>query len=321
MTFLPPVIAAVISWLVLRLLLARPAQLPTDLPNQRSLHTKAVPRGGGIAIWAGWLAAIAWLPGPKPWLFPAVAVMAVSFCDDYRPVPVVLRLLVHAAAAAAWVMLALPDVHPIIATAVIVWMANLYNFMDGSDGLAAAMALTGFGAYAAGAWIAGNADAPVLLAIAAAVVPFLAWNWPPARIFLGDVGAVPMGFLAGVFGIAGWQQGFWPAWFPALVFMPFIADATVTLARRILRAERIWEAHRSHYYQRVVRLGGGHAGALALYGALMIGGAASALLALAIAPSAGPALLAGWTLVIVVVFGAIDYYWHRHEKEFDESKC
>ncbi len=102
-------------------------------------------------------------------------------------------------------------------------------------------------------------------------MPFLAVNFPPSRLIMGDVGAVPLGFLAAAFGCALVAGGHWPAWFPALVFLPFIADATTTLARRALRGERIWEAHRSHYYQRLHRLGAGHRGTLAIYGAWMAG--------------------------------------------------
>ena len=97
--------------------------------------------------------------------------------------------------------------------------------MDGSDGLAATMAACGFGALAAGAAIGGASVLPAL-ALVAACLPLLAVNVPPARIFMGDVGAVPLGFLAALLGLAGWGAGTWPAWFPLLVFLPFVADAT-----------------------------------------------------------------------------------------------
>src|SRR6476659_1011719 len=94
--------------------------------------------------------------------------------------------------------------------------------------------------------------------VAAAAAAFLLFNFHPARIFMGDAGAIPLGFLAATLGVTGWINGLWPLWLPVLVFSPFIADASVTLAKRALRGEKIWQAHREHYYQRVVRAGFGH---------------------------------------------------------------
>ncbi|MFI4952083.1 MAG: glycosyl transferase [Burkholderiales bacterium] len=319
---LPALIAAAVAGIALACLL-RTGRLPVDRPNPRSLHRDAVPRGGGLAIWLGWCAGIAWLPGPRPWLLPLLAIVIVSLIDDWRGMPLTLRLFVQLAAALAWLWLAgpVPEV-PVAAVTIvaIVWMSNLYNFMDGSDGLAGTMTLVGFGAYALAASWAGSERAPVLLALAAAVAPFLLANWPRARIFLGDAGAVPLGFLAGVFGIEGCRQGWWPAWFPLLVFLPFIADATATLLRRLLRGQRIWEAHRDHYYQRLVRLGFGHAGTLALYGALMIGTAVSALAALSRAPQTGLYLLVEWGAVLALLFWSIGQQWRSRIGSLDDSK-
>src|SRR5690606_10611586 len=135
----------------------------------------------------------------------------------------------------------------------------LYNFMDGSDGLAGGMAVIGFGAGGAAAWLAGDAALPPgHLCVAAAAAASLVFNRPPPRTFLGGAGSVPLAFLAAALGSFGWRAGCWPAWFPVLVFAPFVIDATLTLARRIARRERIWQAHRDHYYQRLVRMGWGH---------------------------------------------------------------
>ena len=321
MTGLAAIIAAAMSWAALELALRRRSWLPLDMPNARSLHAAPLPRGGGVAIWVGWFAGTLWVPGAKAWLGPLLAVIVVSLLDDLRGVHPALRLLVHLAAAAIWVALAQPALNPLLAVLVIVWMANLYNFMDGSDGLAGAMAVVGFGAYAGAAWIAGGDGAAQFLALAAATLPFLFRNLPPARILMGDVGAVPLGFLAAVFGFTGWQEQWWPAWFPIVVFLPFIGDATLTLAVRLLRGARVWEAHREHHYQRLVRLGWGHRGTLALYAALMVGTAASALAGLAWAPEgAGPVLLAFWGALLGLVFAAIDYQSRRRVAEIEESK-
>jgi len=320
MTALAAIIAAAMSWSVLSVVLRRADFLPLDIPNARSLHARALPRGGGLAIWAGWLAGTLWLPGAKPWLGPFFAIVAVSLVDDLRGLHPAIRLIVHLAAAATWVWLAGTGINPLLALLLIVWMANLYNFMDGSDGLAGAMAVVGFGSYAAASWLAGGAGTALFLALAAATVPFLARNAPPARILLGDVGAVPLGFLAAVFGIMGWQAQWWPAWFPILVFLPFIADATLTLLYRLLRGARVWQAHREHYYQRLVQMGWGHGRTLALYSALMVAIAASGLIAIARAPEAGIVLLIGWSAILALVFAVIEYHWRRRGVGFEESK-
>jgi len=251
---------------------------------------------------------------------PLLLIIAVSFWDDRYGVPAGVRLLVQAIAACAWVWLSNAPVNSFVAVLAIVWMANLFNFMDGSDGLALAMALIGFGAYAMAASMAGAGDATILWALVAAIAPCLVLNFPPARVFMGDVGAVSLGFVAATFGISGWAGGAWPAWFPPLVFLPFIADASVTLVLRGLSGATIWEPHREHFYQKLVQLGFGHRGTLVLYGALMMGTAASALLAMVRAPAAGPSLLALWSAIMALLFGAIGYYWRIRDLGFDESK-
>ena len=223
-------------------------------------------------------------------------------------------MMVQLAAAALWFILDAGSVNVAIALIAIIWMANLFNFMDGSDGLAATMAVFGFGAYSFVSAANGNADAPLMLALPAATLPFLFFNWPPAKIFLGDVGAVPLGFLAAVWGISGWQNESWPAWFPVLVFLPFIADATLTLIRRLARGQRIWEPHRVHFYQKLVQLGLGHRGTLALYAALMAGTSLSAVAALLRAPAAGMLLLGLWAVVLTLLYISIDYSWQKSEQ-------
>ncbi len=242
-------------------------RIALDQPNARSLHDTPVPRTGGIGLLAGIAAGWA-IAGPNwPWpLWAGLAiVIAVSLLDDLFHLSAALRLAAHflAAALAAPVLLEPQASLLLIAFAVLAtsWMCNLYNFMDGSDGLAGGMTVSGFLAYAAAAGFAGHGPFALMnLAIAAAAGGFLVFNFHPARIFLGDAGAVPLGYLAATFGLTGWHQGAWPWWFPLLVFSPFIVDASVTLLRRLLTGARVWEAHRDHYYQRLVRLGLGHRG-------------------------------------------------------------
>ena len=191
-------------------------------------------------------------------------------------------------------------------------MTNLYNFMDGSDGLAGGMALFGFAAYGLAGWLVGDGILAALAAsIAAAAAAFLAFNFPPARVFLGDAGAIPLGFLSATLGLLGWREAYWPIWFPVLVFSPFILDASVTLARRALRGERFWEAHKTHYYQRLVQLGWGHRNtALAEY-SLMAACGAVALWALG-RPPLDQWLAVGVMAALYSVLAAmVDLAWRR----------
>jgi UDP-N-acetylmuramyl pentapeptide phosphotransferase/UDP-N-acetylglucosamine-1-phosphate transferase len=311
--------AFALSTLVVALLLRHAGRLPQDAASARSLHQGAVPRGGGLAILAGAAVALAWgvprLPGhPGAWLAAVAAVAAISFADDVRGVPAGWRLAVQLAAGAIAASQAAEGALPVaLAALAIAWGANLFNFMDGSDGLAAAMAIVGFSAYAIAAGAAGVPWAPYG-AIAAATLPFLAVNRPQASMFMGDVGAVTLGFLAAALGIAGTASGTWPAWFAPLVFLPFLADATVTLALRARRRERVWEAHRSHYYQRLNTLGAGHRGTLALYGAAMLACAAFAITCLLLKPQAGPTALGVAIGAHLIGFAAIDYHDRRMKR-------
>jgi UDP-N-acetylmuramyl pentapeptide phosphotransferase/UDP-N-acetylglucosamine-1-phosphate transferase len=237
--------------------------LPLDQPNERSLHRQPVPRIGGLGVIAGivlgWVLAA---PEQSILLLAATVLLAlVSLADDIRSLPVIFRLLFHTAAAVAAVSVVAPAVtaSAVIWVAALVWMTNLFNFMDGSDGLAGGMALLGFGCYGLAALGEGDvAMAAISWSIAAAATGFLVFNFHPARVFLGDCGSIPIGFLAGALGLLGWRSGIWPVWFPCMVFAPFVVDATATLLRRLWRGEPFWQAHRDHYYQRLVRMGWGH---------------------------------------------------------------
>ncbi len=320
---LAPALAFGVSAAVIAALARHPGIAPHDRPNERSLHEGVVPRAGGWAVVGGWLVA-ALVAGAPPAMSGAsfaallvalAALFAASLADDYRGVGAGWRIAIQFAGAALVAAALARDAHVGVAwgaatTLVIVAATNFYNFMDGSDGLAGAMAVTGFASLAAGAALAG-APYATLLSLAAAALPFLARNLPPARIFLGDAGSAPIGFLAAATSVAGVAGGLWPAWFPLLVFLPFAADATVTLARRAFAGERVWEAHRSHYYQRLVRLGAGHRGTLAVYGTLMLGCGATAVACAAWRPAAGAVALAAWCAIVALVFARIDYHWRQ----------
>jgi UDP-GlcNAc:undecaprenyl-phosphate/decaprenyl-phosphate GlcNAc-1-phosphate transferase len=304
------------SMIVMRVLLRRFGSVALDRPNARSLHQHPVPRTGGVAVLLGAAVALAfgaaqaWLP-----MLIALCLAVVSFVDDLRGMPTAIRMMFHLAGAAALAWYVLSPMHPLELALIILgvaWLTNLYNFMDGSDGLAGGMSVIGFGAFAAAAHLAGHvALATLCIALAAASAAFLTHNFHPARIFLGDVGSIPLGFLAGALGLLGWRDDVWPLWFPVLVFGPFIADATVTLVKRLVRGERVWRAHREHYYQRMVRMGLGHRmTAWVAYGA-MLGCAGAALLGRSQSPAMQVAAFAGGSGLLAALAIWVDVSWMR----------
>jgi len=286
-------IAFFVSYFGTRLLIGLLTRLAVlDHPNHRSSHDTPVPRGGGIAVLAAlllaWLAAWALLPGgPGP--VPVIALIAaalalVSWIDDVRGLGPLPRFAAQALAVAALLYLAplpgpvfgghLPPALDLALTALIwLWFINLFNFMDGIDGIAGVeVAAIGLGVFIAAkigkldpAWLALG------LSTAGAAVGFLRWNWHPAKIFLGDVGSIPLGFLLGWL-LLGLAASGYPA--PALILPAyFVGDATLTLLRRLARGERIWEAHHDHFYQLAVKSGLRHdqvAGIVAVAGLFMV---------------------------------------------------
>jgi len=318
-----PVVASVVSFVVafiaIRVLLSRFGHLALDRPNERSLHEKPIPRTAGIAVLLGGALSLAFGAAELWAAFSLAGVLAaVSIADDMRGLPAWSRLLAHALAASAlvWYVLSPMDLVPMAVLIVaVVWITNLFNFMDGSDGLAGGMALIGFGAFGAAAWLAGERGvAAGCLALAGASAAFLLHNFHPARIFLGDVGAVPLGFLAAGLGLIGWRDDLWPLSFVALVFALFIGDATVTLVRRLLRRERVWQAHRDHYYQRMVRMGLGHRRTAWLAYAAMLVCAAAALAGRVQPPAVQAGIFAGVTVLLAAFAIWVDLRWARFQR-------
>lgn len=274
-----------------------------DHPNERSLHTRPTPRTGGIAIVTalmvvGSVAAIFFATEWQRLGYLAVAVLLVavtSFVDDRRGLASGYRMIAHLIAAAVLVVggfslealtfeggsFVLVSVSATVASILcIAWMINLYNFMDGMDGFAGGMAVLGFGVFAAfGAWHGQWLFATLNLIVSAGAAGFLLFNFPPARIFMGDAGSSTLGLLAAAFSLWGARDDVFPFWIAALVFSPFIVDATVTLLRRLCRREKIWLAHKTHYYQRLVQAGWTHRKTVQCEYVLMLACAISAFLA------------------------------------------
>jgi UDP-N-acetylmuramyl pentapeptide phosphotransferase/UDP-N-acetylglucosamine-1-phosphate transferase len=299
---------------LLRLLLSpRVAAWFLDQPNERSLHASPVPRTGGLGIVPGLVVGMLLAGGDMLLMALAAGLMLLSLLDDWKHLPAAWRLFGHLAAATVFVLAYFPAAGwlglPVLVLAV-GWMINLYNFMDGADGLAGGMTVVGFCTYAVAAGLAGNAPfALASLCVVAAAAAFLMFNFPPARIFMGDAGSIPLGFLAAALGLVGWRNGLWPLWFPLVVFGPFVADASVTLLRRALRGERIWTAHRSHYYQRLVLTGWSHRQlAVTEYG-LMLFGSVAALLALNQAAPVQALIVASLAVVYLLAGRTVDRRW------------
>ena len=318
-----PIVSALATLLLIAWMLRTQGRWPLDVPNQRSLHARPVPRSGGIAMMAGVFSGFAILQTPLVVVLPAAALVAVSHLDDVYGLPIPARLGAQVAAAAGFAFGALPAAGlPSLVLIVIgiLWITNLYNFMDGSDGLAGGMTVAGFAFLGAGAWMSGDDALLIECAIvAAAGAAFLPFNFPPARIFMGDAGSVTVGFLAALLSVSGWRDGDWPLWFPAAVFAPFVADSTVTLLRRIGAGERFWEAHNKHYYQRLVRMGWGHRRtALAEY-ALMLACGTTALWALREPLPLQLGALVGLVALHAALALWVDHAWRRRGNKSIES--
>lgn len=272
------VVAMVMTGVLRRYALARNL---LDIPNARSSHSAPTPRGGGVAIVLSTLLGVVWLrssgfisPNEFWGILGAGGLVAlIGFVDDHRHIAAHWRLLAHFVAA-AWIVLWMGAPSSLTAfsghfdllwlgyalTAVyLVWMLNLYNFMDGIDGLASMEAITVCLGGALVHFLAGQTEPAMLpLLLAAAVTGFAIWNFPPARIFMGDAGSGFLGIMFGILSVqaASTSMTLFFAWLVLLGV--FITDASLTLLRRLFRGERVHQAHRTHAYQHAARRHGGH---------------------------------------------------------------
>ena len=249
-----------------------------DIPNARSSHTTPMPRGGGLAIVLTFFVGLLYLYARGAILIEyAIAlfgggglVALVGFFDDHKHVPARWRILIHFVAAAwalywvggfptlnlAGISLNLSIFGYVLGAVFLVWLLNLYNFMDGIDGIAGIEAL--FVALAAGLLECSSVNTgnelPMLALLASACLGFLIWNWPPAKIFMGDVGSGFLGFVLGSLALITVHSGNLSIWSWLILLAVFWVDATFTLLRRIVRGDRWYQAHCSHAYQHASRL-------------------------------------------------------------------
>jgi Fuc2NAc and GlcNAc transferase len=274
-------VGTVVGWALTRVILiyARSRSL-IDIPNDRSSHHRPTPRGGGLSMVIVFLAGLGgayWLDLVARKEFLAllggtVLVAGIGFWDDHQDVRARWRILIHFVAAfwsLAWIggfpAFSILNVefapgalgYPLGAL-FLVWLLNLFNFMDGIAGIAGSEGLF-ISSCAALICILGKStagpegDLIILTVLASSCLGFLLWNWPPASIFMGDVGSGFLGFVLGVIALITAHKGLLSIWFWLILFGVFIADASVTLLRRVVRGERWYEAHRSHAYQHASR--------------------------------------------------------------------
>ncbi len=233
-----------------------------DVPNERSMHETPVPRGGGLAIMSVILAGITYYVPNSYLIAPVAILMLVSWLDDKYKLSAALRLLAHLTAAFLG-CLALGDsfmlfdgLLPFWADRLIMvicwaWIINLYNFMDGIDGITATQTMAiaiGVGLFVSFLHLPLPYGIEIATIAFGACGGFLLYNWHPAKIFMGDVGSVPLGFLVGFFMFKLVSMGY-PL--PALLIpLYYLTDSGITITRRALRGEKIWKPHREHFYQR-----------------------------------------------------------------------
>lgn len=280
-----------------------------DHPNERSSHSLPTPRGGGLGVTpvlaAGLILTAYTVPSGSALLAAgALVLMAVSWLDDRRGLPPLPRFAAQAAIIAATLIgldygavfggILPPWLDQLLVGLGWLWFVNLYNFMDGIDGITGVESATiGLGIALVAALGGETILIPPAVVVAACGLGFLVWNWPPAHIFLGDSGSIPLGFVLGglLIHLAAHGQ------LAAALILPgyYIADATITLLWRLKDGERIWQAHRRHFYQRAVRGGQSHARVSAVVGLgnLM-------LIACACLAASGFVSMAGLTAVLVV---------------------
>ncbi|WP_448189836.1 MraY family glycosyltransferase [Azospirillum sp. sgz301742] len=287
-----------------------------DHPNDRSSHTIPTPRGGGWGVMLTLLPAWALIGGEHgglrtvlPILAGAAALMAISWIDDRRGLGPAPRFMTQIAAVAVGLAalpadgLVLQGLAPlwldrVLAALAWLWFVNLFNFMDGINGLAGSEAATIGGGLALVAGLVGLKPDLALygLAAAGAALGFLRWNWDPAKVFMGDVGSVPLGYALGWLLLTVAASGVWPA--ALLVPAYFLTDATFTLLRRAAEGKKVWQAHREHFYQKATQRGRSHAEVVR---AVLVANAALVVLAAASLSIGWTALPAGAAVVVLLL--------------------
>lgn len=295
-----------------------------DVPTERSNHTQPIPKGGGLAIIgaiiAGHLAlsvfGITWLQPYWPVFVSALFLASISWWDDLKGLPVLWRLTAHIAVVTA--TLALMPEHILVFQGILpvwadklavgllwVWFINLYNFMDGIDGITASETLALCAGIALVGWMMDiNSVVLSSLIIAAAIIGFLPWNWHPAKLFMGDTGSISLGFLVGWLLIEIAMTGYWVV---ALILPAYyLADSGITLLKRLSEGKKIWQAHSEHYYQYAVRQGRPHHH-------VVMGVSACNIILISIALLSTIHIAPFWVFLLLGIIAAVSMlYWLRN---------
>jgi UDP-N-acetylmuramyl pentapeptide phosphotransferase/UDP-N-acetylglucosamine-1-phosphate transferase len=253
------------------------------LPGARQSHEGVVPTGGGIGMIvaisavSGWQGTESGLPGAwVAWVVPAALVLSlIGWLDDRRPVSPLFRFIVQLAV--SFGLLAFLLDHgmdwpwPVVigGGVMLVWLMNLYNFMDGSHGMAGFQGVFVAGCFAVLSWSAGHVPLALVGGIVAgACAGFLPWNFPRPRIFMGDAGSVPLGFMLGALILVGMLESVISLPEALLLLAVFLVDASLTLFKRVIRGERWYTPHKQHVYQRLIAQGWRHSRVLLVYQAI-----------------------------------------------------
>jgi UDP-N-acetylmuramyl pentapeptide phosphotransferase/UDP-N-acetylglucosamine-1-phosphate transferase len=284
-----------------------------DLPNERSSHTLPTPRGGGLATTPVMVLALLAMPDFRSLAYGAMVLLAISWVDDRKGLPPLPRFAAQMVVVVAF-LLALPAGNlvfqgflPVWADHLLaglcwLWFVNLYNFMDGIDGITGIETISlGLGV----ALVGGVALAAPGLVVAAIAAGFLLFNWHPAKLFLGDSGSVPFGYVLGGLLILLAAQG----QLAAALILPayYLADATITISRRALAGEKIWQPHRKHFYQRAVQGGKRHDQV-----SWAIAGGNLLLMGCAVLAARGQVLTGGaLAILVVIVLLTLLQFWSR----------
>lgn len=288
-----------------------------DVPTERSSHANPTPRGGGWAVMLTVLPALAALAAAfgrmaevAPILAGAAVLMGISWMDDRRARSATLRLSIQAACvlvgltslpsdALVWQGLLPWWADRALTAFAWLWFTNLYNFMDGIDGLAGSETVLIGAGIACVSVIAGSV-VPLGFsgaAVAGAAAGFLTHNWRPARMFMGDVGSIPLGYILGFLIISMSVEGYWVAALTLPAY--YVTDATVTLLRRALRGEEFWRAHREHFYQKAAMGVGRHDQVVLTIVAYSLGLVGAAIAS----PVAGPWMLIAGAAIVAALLG------------------
>jgi Fuc2NAc and GlcNAc transferase len=260
-----------------------------DVPNERSSHKSPVPRGAGITFFISFNLVLALLIQQDiltlKYTFPVFlggpVIMLLGYWDDISSIPALVRLSVHMLVAffifilissgfSKAVEISFLPAWPWLTTAFcilfIAWFINLYNFMDGCDGLATSIGMVGAGLISLLSYLSGHKDLAITyLILAYALAGFLVFNWHPAKVFMGDAGAYFLGYVFGALALVSKMYYDSSLYIHLIIFGTFIVDATWTLLRRAMRRERVFNAHRQHAFQKLIKAGWGHARVTSLY--------------------------------------------------------